>query len=89
MAALWTILTWIVFGLVVGALARFLLPGRQTMSLTMTIVLGIAGSFVGGFIASLFSEGQVIEFRPAHLIWSIVGALVLLIAYSAMQKKKA
>ncbi len=87
MAALWSILSWIVFGLIVGTLARFLLPGRQTMSLTMTIVLGVAGSFVGGFIASLISQGHVAEFRSSHLIWSIVGALVLLIGYSSMQKK--
>jgi uncharacterized membrane protein YeaQ/YmgE (transglycosylase-associated protein family) len=87
MTALWTILSWIVFGLIVGALARFLLPGRQSMSLTMTILLGVAGAFVGGFIASLISEGQVAEFRPAHLIWSVIGAIVLLVGYSWMQKR--
>jgi uncharacterized membrane protein YeaQ/YmgE (transglycosylase-associated protein family) len=87
MVALWIILTWIAFGLVVGALARFLLPGRQSMSLVMTIVLGVAGSFVGGFISSLITEGQVARFHASHLIWSIVGAVVLLVAYSWMQKK--
>ncbi len=88
MAALWNILSWIVFGLIVGTLARFLLPGRQSMSLVMTILLGVAGAFVGGFISSLvFSEGPVVKFQPSHLIFSIIGALVLLIGYSSLQKK--
>src|SRR5215207_9924409 len=48
-----SIIGWIVAGLVVGALARLLLPGRQNMSIALTIVLGIVGAVVGGFIASL------------------------------------
>ena len=48
-----TILGWIVAGLIVGGLARFLIPGRQNMGLGMTIVLGIVGAMVGGFLASL------------------------------------
>jgi uncharacterized membrane protein YeaQ/YmgE (transglycosylase-associated protein family) len=87
MEALWTILVWIVFGFVVGALARFLLPGRQSMSLVMTILLGVAGSFVGGFIYSLVSQGRVAEFSAWHLLWSVIGALVLLVGYSWMQRK--
>ena len=87
MEPLWNILLWIVFGLIVGTLARFLLPGRQSMSLVMTTVLGIAGAFVGGFISSLVFDGHVAEFRSTHLIFSIIGAVVLLIVYSSLQKK--
>lgn len=48
-----TILGWIVAGLIVGALARLVMPGRQNMSIPMTIVLGIVGALVGGFISSM------------------------------------
>jgi uncharacterized membrane protein YeaQ/YmgE (transglycosylase-associated protein family) len=50
----WSILSWIVAGLIVGALARFIVPGRQDLSIAMTIVLGIIGALVGGFLASVF-----------------------------------
>lgn len=49
-----TILGWIIAGLIVGAFARLLMPGKQNMGILMTIVLGIVGAFVGGFIGSLF-----------------------------------
>ena len=73
-------LLWMfVVGIVVGAIARFLMPGGEALGLIMTGVLGIAGSFVGGFIARLFSkpaEGAMVH--PAGLILSVVGALILL-----------
>lgn len=73
-----TLLSWAVFGLVVGAIARAVYPGRQPMSFMMTMVLGIVGSFVGGFISYLFGfhpeEGA---FRGAHWIMSIVGAIIV------------
>jgi len=81
------ILGWIVFGLVVGAIARFVLPDRQSMGLIMTILLGVAGSFLGGFIASLVSGVEVAQFQPSSFIWSLLGAVVLLLGYSFLQKK--
>lgn len=76
------VIGWCVFGLIVGALARFLMPGRQNMGLLMTMVLGIAGSFAGGFIASLF-EGSMEQYaKPAGWIMSVVGAIVVLFIYS-------
>jgi uncharacterized membrane protein YeaQ/YmgE (transglycosylase-associated protein family) len=75
---MWTIITWMVFGLVIGAIARFLYPGRQPMSLLMTMVLGIVGSLLGGFISWMVGfrpeEGA---FRGAGWIMSIVGALIV------------
>jgi len=59
------ILGWCVFGLVVGIIARFLMPGRQHMGLIMTMILGIVGSFAGGFIASIFSGGAHVTMNPA------------------------
>ena len=81
------ILSWIVFGGVIGAIARFIMPGRQTMSIVMTIILGVAGSFAGGFLGSLVSSGASASLQPSGWIGSIVGALVLLFAYSWLQKK--
>jgi len=71
-----------IVGIVVGAIARFIMPGSEHLGLLLTGVLGIAGSFVGGFIARLFSkpaDGALVH--PAGLILSVVGALILLYAW--------
>lgn len=73
-------LLWmLIVGIVVGAIARWIMPGAQGMGLLMTGVVGIAGSFIGGFIARLFSkpaDGAIVH--PAGLILSVIGALILL-----------
>jgi uncharacterized membrane protein YeaQ/YmgE (transglycosylase-associated protein family) len=79
-------LSWCVFGLIVGAIARFILPGRQSMGIIMTIVLGVLGSFVGGFLGSLFQEGDPAVLQASGWIGSIIGALLLLFAYSYFSK---
>jgi uncharacterized membrane protein YeaQ/YmgE (transglycosylase-associated protein family) len=76
-----------VVGIVVGAVARFIVPGAEHLGLLMTGIVGIAGSFIGGFIARLFSkppEGAIVH--PAGLILSIVGAVLLLIAWNLIAK---
>ena len=77
-------LLWMfIVGIVVGAIARWIMPGTQNMGLFMTGLLGIAGSFVGGFIARLFNkpaDGSVVH--PAGIILSVIGALLLLWAAS-------
>ncbi|MFL6625795.1 MAG: GlsB/YeaQ/YmgE family stress response membrane protein [Vitreoscilla sp.] len=68
-----------IVGIVVGAIARWIMPGAQAMGLLMTGIVGIAGAFIGGFIARLFSkpaDGAMVH--PAGLILSVVGALILL-----------
>ena len=76
-------LVWMfIVGLVVGAIARWIMPGAENMGIVMTALLGIAGSFVGGFIARLFSkpaDGAVVH--PAGIILSVIGALILLWAW--------
>ena len=81
-----SILSWIVCGLVVGICARFLVPGRQSMSLPMTIVLGIAGALVGGFLYSLIRSGSVEPFSLSTQNWygwivAILGAMLLVWAF--------
>ncbi len=79
-------LLWmLIVGLVVGAIARWFMPGVENMGWLMTALLGIAGSFVGGFIARLFSkpaDGAIVH--PAGLILSVVGAMILLFAAKKM-----
>ena len=78
METLGTIITWAAFGLVVGIIARFLYPGRQPMGLFMTMVLGIVGSLVGGFIAWGFGfRPDRGPFEGAGWIMSIIGALIV------------
>jgi len=72
-----------IIGLVVGAIARLIMPGSEHLGILMTGILGIAGSFVGGFIARLFSkpaDGAMVH--PAGLIMSVIGALILLYAWN-------
>jgi uncharacterized membrane protein YeaQ/YmgE (transglycosylase-associated protein family) len=84
------ILAWIVFGLVVGLIARAIMPGRQSMGLVMTAVLGVVGSLVGGFIATLLTGRQMGDLHGAGLIGSILGALaVMFIAGGAFSRRRA
>jgi uncharacterized membrane protein YeaQ/YmgE (transglycosylase-associated protein family) len=76
---LFHLLWMLIVGLVVGAIARWLMPGVEDMSWLVTALLGIAGAFVGGFIARLFSkpaDGAIVH--PAGLILSVIGAMILL-----------
>ncbi len=67
-----------VVGLVVGLLARFFYPGPVDLGLLMSAVLGIAGSFVAGFIGSMVNKTADGRMHPAGLVWSILGAMVLI-----------
>jgi uncharacterized membrane protein YeaQ/YmgE (transglycosylase-associated protein family) len=71
---LWFVIALVFEGLIVGALARLILPGPDPMSVPGTVVLGLAGSFLGGVMAWLFIG------RPAGLVFSVIGATALLFA---------
>ncbi len=86
MGILWMIISWSIFGLIVGAIARFLVPGRQPIGLAGTIVLGIVGSFVGGFLGSLIFGGEVTLSNPAGWIGGIIGAVIALLVYMRLSK---
>ncbi len=72
------ILFFLVFGFIVGLLARAIMPGDQKMGLLMTTILGVTGSFIGGFLSSLFTSHRVTDFHTSGVIGSVIGALVLL-----------
>ena len=75
------IIVLLIVGFIVGALARLLMPGRDPIGVLGTIVLGIVGSFVGGFLQNLveYHSLSVHSFHPVGLIGSIIGAWVLLL----------
>jgi len=75
-----SILGLIIIGLIAGAIARFVVPGPDPMGWIGTIVLGIVGSFVGGFLANLIFGGTV-ALSPAGWIGSIIGAIVVLLIW--------
>jgi uncharacterized membrane protein YeaQ/YmgE (transglycosylase-associated protein family) len=86
MEIIWAVLVWTVFGLICGALARLLVPGRQPMGLAMTMVLGIIGSFVGGFLAYLFTGGEPLQ--ASGFVMSLIGAILVLSIYVSTHRKR-
>ena len=82
------ILGWIVFGLIAGAIARFLMPGRQPMGLILTTILGIVGSFVGGAIGNAFDHAPITQPTPSGWLGSILGAILILIICGVLARNR-
>jgi uncharacterized membrane protein YeaQ/YmgE (transglycosylase-associated protein family) len=80
----------IIFGFIIGVIARFLMPGPQPMGIILTTLLGVAGSFLGGYLGYLLHGGEegITSPSPAGWIGSIIGAAILLFAYGLLTKKK-
>ena len=83
------ILSWIAMGLLVGILAKFIMPGRDPGGFIVTILLGIAGAFLGGFIGSFLGFGDVTGFNIGSLLLAIGGAILLLILYRAVKGRNS
>jgi uncharacterized membrane protein YeaQ/YmgE (transglycosylase-associated protein family) len=75
------IIAWIVVGLIAGALAKLILPGDDPGGIIVTILIGIVGAFLGGFIFSLFGGAGVSGFNIWSILVATVGAIVLLLIY--------
>jgi len=81
------ILTWIVLGLVAGFLAKLVMPGEQGGGIIMTIVLGVVGALVGGFLGtSVFGFGEVSGFDLRSVGIAVVGAVVALFLYGLVAR---
>ena len=75
------LLSWILLGLVVGVLAKWIMPGPDPGGVFITILIGVAGAFVGGFIGSFFGLGSITGFNLGSLALATGGALLLLFGY--------
>ena len=69
---------FLVAGLVIGALARLIKPGKQNLSIPMTLLLGLAGSVIGGLIAQLFHTGGIFELNFIGFVLAVVAAVLLI-----------
>ncbi|MGN6218808.1 MAG: GlsB/YeaQ/YmgE family stress response membrane protein [Microbacterium sp.] len=87
---LWTILGLIVIGLIAGFIARAIIPGKQSMGILLTIVLGIVGSFVGGFLGYLLfgADPNGGFLQPSGIIGSILGAIIVLGLYVLFTRRR-
>ena len=81
---LFDILGLIVIGLIIGALARLILPGKQRISIVATLALGVLGALIGGWIASLLGTGDIFELNVLGFILAVIAAIVLVGAYAGM-----
>ncbi len=81
------ILSWIVVGLIVGLLARLIMPGKDKMGIIVTILLGIAGAFLGGWIGSMLGLGSFSGFDIRSLLLAIGGSILILLLFRVLRKK--
>ncbi len=80
------ILSWIIMGLIVGILAKKIMPGKDPGGLIVTILIGIAGAFTGGAISSRLGLGNFRGFDPYSLLIAVGGAVLLLVIHRAIKK---
>lgn len=74
------IISWIIFGLIAGILAKWIMPGKDGGGFIMTIILGIIGAVVGGWISTFFGMGRVDGFNLGSFVVAVIGALVVLLS---------
>jgi uncharacterized membrane protein YeaQ/YmgE (transglycosylase-associated protein family) len=81
------ILSWILLGLLVGVLAKWIMPGPDSSGIVMTILLGVAGAFIGGWLGAQLGFGSVTGFDLRSLGLAIAGALLLLFANRKLRRR--
>ena len=81
-------LSWILLGLVAGALAKFIMPGKDPGGIIVTILIGIVGAIIGGFLGKFIGLGKVESFDLGGIIIATAGSIVLLIIYRLITKSK-
>jgi uncharacterized membrane protein YeaQ/YmgE (transglycosylase-associated protein family) len=81
------IISWIFLGLIAGALAKFLVPGKDPGGFIVTILIGIVGAILGGFLGSFIGLGRVESFDLGGIVIATIGAIILLILYRLFQKR--
>jgi uncharacterized membrane protein YeaQ/YmgE (transglycosylase-associated protein family) len=84
-----TVIGFIVAGLVIGVLARLFKPGKQNLSLLMTLLLGLAGSVIGGVIANLLGTGDIWELNVIGFVVAVIAAVLLIGVFEGLSSKKS
>ena len=79
---------WLFMGLVVGVLAKWIMPGRDPGGVVVTILLGMGGALVGGFVASLLGLGTVTGFNLGSVLIATLGALVILYSHRRLKESR-
>lgn len=82
------IITWIFLGLVAGALAKFIMPGKDPGGIFVTILIGIVGGVVGGFLGTFIGLGKIESFDLGGILIATLGAILLLIIYRLVRNKQ-
>jgi uncharacterized membrane protein YeaQ/YmgE (transglycosylase-associated protein family) len=81
------IISWIFLGLVAGALAKFIMPGKDPGGIFVTILIGIVGGIVGGFLGTFVGLGKIQSFDLGGIIIATIGAILTLVVYRIVKKK--
>ena len=79
------ILSWIIFGLIAGIIAKWIMPGKEKVGIIVTIILGIVGAVVGGYISTFFGFGKVDGFNFGSFVVAVIGAIVVLYIYNKVK----
>jgi len=82
-----SVILFLIFGLIVGALARLIVPGREPGGWVISMILGVLGSFLGGFLGRAL--GWYREGEPAGFVVSLLGAVILVVVYHAITRRRA
>ena len=80
------IISWIFLGLIAGALAKFLVPGKDPGGFFITIIIGVVGAILGGFLGSFIGLGRVESFDLGGIVIATLGAIILLVLYRLFRK---
>lgn len=80
------IITWVVLGLIAGALAKFIIPGKDPGGIIVTILIGILGAVVGGIVGTQLGFGSVTGFNIPSLVIAVGGSILLLLIYRLLKR---
>ena len=80
-------IAWIIFGLIAGVIAKFLMPGRDPGGFIVTIIIGVLGGLLGGFIGTQLGIGSVDGFNLMSFLLAILGAVILLFIYRLLKRR--
>jgi uncharacterized membrane protein YeaQ/YmgE (transglycosylase-associated protein family) len=85
---LWGLISWALFGLVAGIVAKFLMPGKDPGGCIVTSLIGIAGALLGGFLATALGFGGVAAWDLRSFVVAVIGAILLLVIYRALKGRR-